>query len=73
MLNQYDHANKLRQSCENMQKCREAAKKAAKRKRNRDMIDAEPSVNPSATLAPRAKRHPQRRAYLLSSSAAGFL
>jgi hypothetical protein len=35
-----------------MQKCREAAKKAAKRKRNRDMIDAEPSVNPSATLAP---------------------
>jgi hypothetical protein len=52
MLNQYDHANKLRQSCENMQKCREAAKKAAKRKRNRDMIDAEPSVNPSATLAP---------------------
>jgi len=52
MLNQYDHANKLRQSCENMQKCREAAKQAAKRKRNRDQIDADPSGNPSATLAP---------------------
>jgi len=53
MLNQYDHANKLRQSCENMQKCREAAKQAAKRKRNRDQIDAEPSGNPSTTLAPK--------------------
>jgi len=52
MLNQYDHANKLRQSCENMQKCREAAKQAAKRKRNRDQIDADPSGNPSTTLAP---------------------
>jgi hypothetical protein len=52
MLNQYDHANKLRQSCENMQKCREAAKQAAKRKRNRDQIDADPSVSPSTTLAP---------------------
>ena len=59
MLNQYDHANKLRQSCENMQKCREAAKKAAKRKRNRDMIDAEPSVNPSATLAPKTQSNLQ--------------
>jgi len=54
MLNQYDHANKLRQSCENMQKCREAAKQAAKRKRNRDQIDAEPSVSPSATSSPSA-------------------
>jgi len=52
MLNQYDHANKLRQSCENMKTCREAAKQAAKRKRNRDMIDADPSGNPSTTLAP---------------------
>jgi len=52
MLNQYDHANKLRQSCENMQKCREAARQAAKRKRNRDQFDADQSGNPSATLAP---------------------
>lgn len=52
MLNQYDHANKLRQSCENMQKCREAARQAAKRKRNRDQIDVDASVNTSATSAP---------------------
>jgi hypothetical protein len=52
MLNQYDHANKLRQSCENMQKCREAARQAAKRKRNRDQFDADPSVNTSATSSP---------------------
>lgn len=52
MLNQYDHANKLRQSCENMQKCREAARQAAKRKRNRDQIDVDASVNTSATSVP---------------------
>jgi hypothetical protein len=52
MLNQYDHANKLRQSCENMQKCREAARQAAKRKRNRDQFDADPSVSPSAASNP---------------------
>jgi len=59
MLNQYDHANKLRQSCENMQKCREAAKQAAKRKRNRDMIDADPSVNPLVTSAPKTQSNLQ--------------
>ena len=52
MLNQYDHANKLRQSCENMQKCREAARQAAKRKRNRDQIDVDASVNTSAASVP---------------------
>ena len=61
MLNQYDHANKLRQSCENMQKCREAAKQAAKRKRNRDMIDADPSVNPLVTSSPSASPNLQRK------------
>ena len=61
MLNQYDHANKLRQSCENMQQCREAAKQAAKRKRNRDMIDADPSVNRLATSSPSASPNLQRK------------
>ena len=60
MLNQYDHANKLRQSCENMKTCKEAARQAAKRKRNRDMIDADQSVTPSATSSPASSPNLQR-------------
>jgi len=55
MLNKYDHANKLRQSCRNMKVCRDAAKALKKRLAALDEVErqSEPTSSVSPTVAPR--------------------
>ena len=43
MLTEYDHAAKLRQSCENMKKCRDAAMAVKKQRLAREQFDMESS------------------------------
>ena len=49
MLNQYEHANKLRQSCRNMKVCRDAAKALKKRLAALDDLERESDPARSAS------------------------
>lgn len=57
MMNQpYEHVNKLRESCKRMKSCRDAAKQAAKRKRNaQESMDAIQPVSVTDTVDLAAK------------------
>lgn len=54
MLNEFDHANKLRQSCQNMKKCRDAAMEVKKRRQAREQFDMtnDDPVSASTPISP---------------------
>ena len=64
MLNEYDHANKLRQSCENMKKCRDAAMAVKKRRLAKQEfgMDQDDPVQASTPAAPSANLQGQHKA-----------